>query len=114
MHRIIFTRGWEDEDVRGGDVPRRVQRAVQRVLREALVRREAVRHEAQRRLGLRGHEAGGQDAGHGGRRQHAAHAAQLAQRARRQRQVLARQQPAPACNTRPVSTRLLTEYTSPR
>lgn len=83
--------------MRGGDVARRVQMGLDGGLREALVGREAVGHEAQAGVGLGGHEAGRQDAGHAARRQHRAAAADVAQRGRRAHQVLARQQPAPAC-----------------
>lgn len=85
--------------MRGGDVAGRVQVRLNGGLREALVGSEAVGHEAQARVGLGGHEAGGQDARHAARVQHGAAAADVAQHGRRAHQVLARQQPAPACDT---------------
>lgn len=69
--------------MRGGDVPGRVQMRLYGGLREALVGREAVRHEAQARVGLRGHEARRQDARHARRVQHGATAADVPQHGRR-------------------------------
>lgn len=76
--------------MRGSDVPGRVQVRLYGGLREALVGREAVGHEAQARVGLRGHQARRQDARHARRVQHAAAAADVAQHCRRAHQVLPR------------------------
>lgn len=99
MTYLCGSGGGEDEYMRGGDVPRSVQVRLYGGLREALVGREAVGHEAQAGVGLRGDQAGRQDAGHAARVQDRAAAADLAQRGRRPHQVLAGQEPAPTYNT---------------
>lgn len=64
--------------MRGGDVPRRVQVRLYGGLREPLVGREPVGHEAQAGVGLGGHEARGQDARRAAAVQQRAAAAHLA------------------------------------